>query len=85
ADQYIDLITSSTPVSLGGLSEIDRKGISEGKVYSGMSKEGVRIAFGYPAPHKTPSLGSDTWIYWTNRFKTIAVHFDKQGKVESVR
>ncbi|MHB8110292.1 MAG: hypothetical protein ACYDHW_09690 [Syntrophorhabdaceae bacterium] len=39
----------------------------------------------FPAPHKTPSLGSNTWIYWMNRFKTIAVYFDQQGKVESVR
>lgn len=85
ADQYIDLITSSGPVSLDGLSELDRKGISEGKVYPGMSKEGVRIAFGYPAPHKTPSLTSNTWIYWTNRFKTIAVDFDNHGTVVSVK
>jgi len=85
ADQYIDLITSPTPVSLNGLSDVDRKGISEGKVYKGMSKEGVQIAFGYPAAHKTPSLNSDTWVYWTNRFKPISVHFDSYGKVESVR
>lgn len=85
ADRYIDLITSSAPVSLNGFSEIDRRGISEGKVYTGMSKDGVRIALGYPAPHKTPSLSIDTWIYWTNRFKTIAVDFDDQGKVIRVK
>ena len=85
ADKYIDLITSPAPQSLRALSEIDRKGIAEGKVYKGMSKEGVRIAFGYPAAHRTASLDSNVWTYWTNRFRTIAVNFDKHGRVESVK
>jgi hypothetical protein len=30
-------------------------------------------------------MKSSTWISRTNRFKTIAFYFDKQGKVESVK
>ena len=70
-EQYLALITSPTPVSLDAFSEQDRKGISEGKVYPGMSKNGVMTALGYPAAHRTPSLDSNTWIYWKNRFKNL--------------
>lgn len=86
-DEYISLITSSDPdpVALERYSKIDRKGIEEGKVYKGMSKNGVRAALGYPATHRTPSLDDNTWIYWTNRFKTIAVEFDSEGRVTEIR
>ena len=83
-DDYLKLITSTSPISLDDLSEIDKNGIQEGKAYRGMTKDGVRMALGYPATHKTSSLESNTWIYWTNRFGTIAVEFNEQGIVESI-
>lgn len=83
-EQYWRLITSPQPVQLDNLSEIDRKGIQEGKAYAGMTKEGVRIALGYPAHHKTPSLENATWYYWTNRFKSFAIEFDEKGNVRSI-
>jgi hypothetical protein len=79
--EYIALITSQSQVSLDGLSDIDRKGIRDGKVYFGMSKDGVRIALGYPAAHRTPSLDADTWTYWRNRHRWMQIHFDGNGKV----
>jgi hypothetical protein len=85
SSEYIELISSSSQTSLGHLSQLDRKGISEGKVYEGMTKEGVRIALGYPARHRTPSLEIDTWIYWRNRFRTLAVEFGQNGKVSLIR
>ncbi len=83
-DQYIDLITSPSPVSLSKLSKQDRHGVEEGKASIGMTKEGVLAALGYPAAHRTPSLDADEWVYWTNRFKSIAVDFEN-GKVRQVR
>ena len=83
--EYMELIASSQPVSLQEFSEIDLKGIREGKVYQGMTKEGVRTALGYPAMHRTPSLEENAWIYWTNRFRTRTVEFDDSGKVAKVR
>jgi len=83
-DEYIQLITSETPVSLDGFSDIDKKGIKTGKVYKGMTKKGVLTALGYPAKHRTPSLESSTWIYWRNRFVTMAVNFDGNSIVRSV-
>jgi hypothetical protein len=84
-DEYIQLITSSTSVSLDKLSNIDLKGIKEGKVYTGMTKQGVRVALGYPAAHRTSSLEDNVWIYWRNRFQTVAVEFNPSGKVTHIR
>ncbi len=82
--EYLDKITSPRPVSYARLSNLDRKGIAEGKAFVGMSREGVMAALGYPAVHRTPSLDSPTYIYWTNRFGTMAVNFDAKGKVASI-
>ena len=84
-EDYIGLITSPEPVSLSSFSETDLEGISEGKARVGMTKTGVMTALGYPAAHKTPSLVANTWIYWRNRFKTMAVEFDGNGIVQEIR
>jgi hypothetical protein len=84
-DQYINLISSPTPVNIANLSELDTMGVKEGKARLGMTKEGVMMALGYPAGHKTPSLHSNTWIYWQNRWKTIAIEFDDSGRVKNIR
>jgi len=77
-------ITGPSKVSLQSLSPIDKKGVSEGKAYVGMTKDGVRMALGYPALHRTPSLKSNTWTYWKNRFATGGVEFDASGRVKAV-
>jgi hypothetical protein len=66
--------------TLQGLSEVDRQGIRAGTVLSGMSKRGVTLAIGYPPEHATPSLDSDLWTYWKNRFGKMTVSF-ANGKV----
>ena len=83
-DEYLTKITSASKVDLGKLSDKDRKGIKEGIAINGMTKNGVMIALGYPATHKTPSPDSNRWIYWTNRFGTLAVEFDGKGIVSGV-
>ncbi|PNU20649.1 hypothetical protein C2E25_06285 [Geothermobacter hydrogeniphilus] len=70
-DEYLEKITSSTPVFWDHFSTLDKEGIAKGKVLPGMTREGVMTALGYPATHRTPSLEAATWIYWTNRFGTI--------------
>ncbi len=84
AAEYIDLITSPAPVSLDALSDIDRKGIADGKAYVGMSKAGVMHALGYPAAHKTPSPDADVWEYWTNRFHSFRIQFGPDGTVKQI-
>ncbi len=39
-DEYIDLITSTEPTSLKGLSKLDKKGVAEGKAIKGMTRKG---------------------------------------------
>jgi hypothetical protein len=83
-EDYVELITSPNKISLEGLSEIDRQGIAEGKPYVGMTKEGIRIALGYPAVHRTPSLDACMWVYWTDRWTTMAIEFDADGHVKRI-
>ena len=83
--EYIDLISSATRVDLSGLSKVDRKGIKAGKAFKGMSKDGVRMALGYPATHQTPSLEENIWVYWKDRWRRAEVVFNEKGKVISVR
>lgn len=83
-DAYIDLITSASPVDYSRLSAVDRKGIADGRAAVGMSREGVMAALGYPAAHRTPDLDASRWIYWQNRFRTLAVDFGADGKVSSI-
>lgn len=85
SEQYWQLITSPQPSNMNRFSPTDRRGIQDGKAYKGMTKEGVKIALGYPAPHRTPSLENNTWIFWTNRWRTIEVDFDNHGRVRSIR
>ncbi|MFA5903690.1 MAG: hypothetical protein WC836_07110 [Desulfobacula sp.] len=82
---YLEKIFSPDPVPLDGLSELDLKGIKNGSALNGMTRKGVMIAMGYPAAHRTPSLDAGEWIYWTNRFGTIAVVFDENGIVTGTR
>ncbi len=83
-EEYIDLITSSQKVSMAPFSKIDRKGIKQGKVFKGMTKNGVMAAFGYPATHKTPSPKSSQWVYWNSRYGTKVVVFNKHGIVKAL-
>ena len=85
SEEYVGYITSPKKTSLKSLSPIDQKGIKDGKAYVGMSKNGIRIALGYPALHRTPSLEDNIWTYWKNRFATGTVEFDAKGRVKSIQ
>jgi outer membrane protein assembly factor BamE (lipoprotein component of BamABCDE complex) len=76
---------SPGPVSYSGLTAEDQEGIKAGKATVGMTKQGVKVALGYPAQCKTPSLDANTWVYWKSRFNTRAVNFGGDGKVESIK
>lgn len=84
-DEYAKLISATEKTALDGFSQTDLKGIKEGSVSVGMTKDAVRIALGYPAKHRTPSLETNSWVYWKNRFKTMAVEFGPEGKVTGIR
>jgi hypothetical protein len=66
------------------MSEADQRGIANGMVAEGMTKEGVILALGYPPDHATPSTEMDRWQYWISRFNTIVIEF-RNGVVTSIR
>jgi hypothetical protein len=82
--EYISTITSPTPVDYSGLNAQDQEGIAAGRAIVGMTKQGVMIALGYPAKHRTPSTDLNTWIYWRGRFNVLTVNFGQDGKVASI-
>ncbi len=85
-DEHLDKIfgTQCADQDLANFSDVDKKGIAEGQVYEGMSRQAVIYAIGYPPAHETPKLDSDQWKYWKNRFNTIIVHFEGD-KVASIQ
>lgn len=70
---------------IDSLSKVDKEGIRSGQPKIGMSKTGIQFAMGKPPVHATPSLESNTWMYWLNRWKRQAIEFDENGKVKEIR
>ena len=56
--------------------------IKKGIISEGMSKEAVLVAYGYPPSHRTPSITSDYWEYWKNKFKRDIVYFQNNRVVK---
>jgi len=81
---YINVITSPSPVNYSGLTAADLSGIEAGQAMMGMTKQGVMVALGYPAKHRTPSTDLNTWVYWKDRFRNLVVNFGDNGKVGSI-
>ena len=63
-----------------GMNEKEITAIKEGVIVDGMSKNAVLVAYGYPPEHRTGSLYADRWIYWRNKFATVAICFDKNDR-----
>ena len=85
-DTHLDRYFGATcdPAKIERMSAADQQGIREGRARTGMTKEGVVLAIGYPPDHRTPSLDADSWTYWRNRFATTVVEF-QNGVVTNVR
>jgi len=83
-DQAFAKLFAKTKVKLSQFSSLEKKNIKQGTVSVGMSKLAVQVAIGYPPAIRTPSLGSDSWTYWSSRFKTFVVNFE-QGKVSNIQ
>jgi hypothetical protein len=77
-DKYFG--TACPRKKIDALAGVNKQGFKEGRILTGMSKDAVILAAGYPPEHATPSLNSTTWKYWRNRFATTNVHF-QGGKV----
>jgi len=69
---------------VAAMNQVDRDGITAGRAAPGMSKDAVVLAMGYPPDHANPSLDSDLWTYWRNKFIKTVVHFSN-GVVSHVQ
>jgi len=66
------------------LSTIDQEGIKKGRPIVGMTKEGVKFAMGLPPIHATPSIDSNRWTYWINKWAKNMIEFDDNGKLKTI-
>ena len=82
--QAFDKLLAKQPVELSKFSRLERKNIDVAKAGKGMTQAAVLVAIGYPPIIRTPSLDSDKWTYWSGRFNTFIVHFEK-GKVARIQ
>lgn len=70
---------------IAGLGQKDKDGIKSGAPSVGMTKQGVLFAMGRPPHHANPSLESNSWMYWQNRFNRVVLEFDDKGVLTTVR
>jgi hypothetical protein len=86
-DYFEQYFSEENPLREGGafhkFSEDEKRNIKVGEIAMSMSRAAVLMAYGYPPSHRTPSLKSDVWIYWTSRFEQTTVHF-KDDKVTKI-
>lgn len=76
-------ILGKRKVVLEEFTDSEQKQIRDGKVAAGMSRKAVLAAIGYPPQTGTPTLNSDQWTYWSNRYDRFVVHF-KGDKVSEI-
>ena len=73
------------PVDLAGLSEDELAAIERGEAIVGMDRATVLVAMGPPPAVGTLSIDSNVWKYWRNRFATMNVVFDGEGRVSELQ
>jgi hypothetical protein len=82
-EHYISLlftVKNADELATGIKPEVLEK-IKTGTVEKGMRKQEVILAYGYPPPHRTPSIIEDTWIYFDSATHKKRVMFSKKGLV----
>ena len=70
---------------LASLSELDRKGVREGRAIEGMTRRGVILALGHPPRHVNPDPNAPTLMYWRNRFDRFEIQFGEDDRVVGIR
>lgn len=72
------------PVDLGQFSAEARRAIENGEIETGMSKDAVLVARGYPPAHRTNVPEQNEWTYWQGTYNKRIVRFEN-GKVSSIK
>ncbi|MFB6344233.1 MAG: hypothetical protein ABEK50_00465 [bacterium] len=63
-------------VNLGRFSKSVAEAIRKGELQSGMSKQAVLLARGYPPVDQTSSRDSSVWTYWESRYRRFSLTFE---------
>jgi len=74
--------TDDAAVQSRGIPPDTLRQMRAGQVSPGMTKEQVIKVFGYPSPHRTPSLDADSWIYWRTRTSTVRIFFKNNRVID---
>lgn len=87
AEDYKNLMITTKPFEelTEGMTDQEIQAIKHGTVADGMSKSAVLVAYGYPPEHRTDSIYSNTWIYWSNKLHTFLVCFDDNDRTVPCR
>lgn len=78
---FMERMLGKKPVNLSKFNKVERSAIAKGTVVKGMRKDAVLVSRGYPPAHATPSLETEKWRYWKNRWATMYVVFSTNGRV----
>ncbi|RZL94566.1 MAG: outer membrane protein assembly factor BamE [Variovorax sp.] len=82
AQRYV--VTEDPKLKLAGYPEKVRSAIAAMKVTTGMTREQVLMALGYPVSSENPTLDAPTWRYWLDTWTEFQVVFDPNGLVKSI-
>ena len=77
-------LLGTSKVDISKSSKKIQDAIKTGQVITGMTKQEVLEAYGYPPAHATPSLDSNSWKFWKTRWNTMIVYFTKD-KVSRIK
>ncbi|HEX5737265.1 MAG TPA: hypothetical protein VFY22_02045 [Hydrogenophaga sp.] len=61
-----------------------RQAIESARITTGMTREQVAMAVGYPVSSENPHLDAPRWRYWLWSYSPFTVIFNEQGRVTSV-
>jgi hypothetical protein len=82
AKRYV--VAEDPKQKLAGYPAKVQQAIGAMKVMTGMTREQVLMAIGYPVSSENPSLDANLWRYWIDSFSEFQVLFDGGGKVKQI-
>ncbi len=82
ARRYV--VTEDPAIRLATYPAKIQDAIRRAKITTGMTREQVLMALGYPISSENPDLSTDLWRYWISSFAEFQVRFDGSGRVREI-
>lgn len=77
---HFEQLFLNQPCDPNALAPADASGVQAAQPQLGMTRQGVVMALGYPADHRTPDLNASPWTYW-GEAGTVRLHFEGDALV----